>query len=329
MAEVPFWTGVLDATVSAGTVLILAALGEIISERAGIINIGIEGIMLVGALTGFVTTVITGNPYVGFGAAAVAGTAVAAIHAFFCISLKSDQVISGFMITLLGVGVTTYLGKSWVTENVEGFREVTLPIVGPYLIGIPLLGPAMFQNPATDYITIGLIPVVWYLLNRSNLGLEINAVGESPETADSLGVNVTWVRYVAVLLGGAFMGAAGGHLALAFSKLWVPNMVAGRGWIALALVIFAQWRAERVIIGGYLFALITALEIRSQGLSLNMAWLPGALESVVDFLLNPLVMGTYPYLVTIIVLVLISRRGITYESSAPTAILEPYLREED
>ncbi|ERH01672.1 MAG: ABC-type transport system, permease component [Halonotius sp. J07HN6] len=329
---VTFAAGLLDATVQAATVLILAGLGELITERAGVLNLGVEGMMLTGALGGFIATVLTGSHWLGFGVGVVCGVLLAAVHAFLCITLNSDQVISGVMITLLGGGLTTYFGSAWVEESIDGFPEVTPPLIGEYLVEIPLIGEAFFRSTATDYLALLLVPVGWYFLTRTNLGLELVSIGEDPETADTMGISVFRLRYLAVLIGGGFAGAAGAHLSLAFSGLWVPGMTAGRGWIAVALVIFAQWRPSRLLVGAYLFGLLDAFRLRSQSLSLSLepgTPLAGVLNPGIDFLTNPQIMGTYPYLATIIVLTYTVARTQSDRLAVPDALLEPYTREID
>jgi simple sugar transport system permease protein len=327
MAE--FIAGVLDATVRVGTPLLLASLGEIISERGGVLNLGVEGMMLVGALTGFVTTAITGSPWLGFLVGTLAGAAMAAVHAVLCISLKADQVISGVMLTLLGTGLTTYFGQPWATERIDGFETVTIPVVGDALVDLPVVGPALFQNTPTDYLALLSVPVVSYLLFRTNLGLEMTAVGDDPEAADTMGVPVFRVRYLCVLLGGAFAGAAGAHLSLAFTGLWTTGIVAGKGWIAIALVIFAQWRPWRALVGAYLFGGIEAFVLRSQALDLSVGNVPlgGSIDAGIAFLTNPSVMAMYPYLATVVVLVLATRGSFADQIGAPSALLDNYSRE--
>jgi ABC-type uncharacterized transport system permease subunit len=327
-----FIAGVLSATVSAATALILAALGELISERGGVLNLGVEGMMLVGALTGFAVTVVTGNPWLGFAAGALAGALLALVHAFLCVTLKADQVISGVMLTLLGTGLTTYFGQGWISKSIEGFDEVLIPVVGPALAKVPVVGPAIASNTPTDYLALVAVVAVWYLLFRTNLGLEIIAVGEDPETADTMGVPVFRIQYLCVVLGGAFAGAAGAHLSLAFSKLWATNMVAGRGWIAISLVIFAGWQPARAFVGAYLFGGIDALALRAQAIDLTVGGdvpLAGLLNGGLDVLTNPIVMSTYPYAVTVLVLVVTSRGVLADRVGAPSALLKPYSRELD
>jgi len=327
-----FLTGVIDATVNASTVLILAGLGELISERAGVLNLGVEGMMLVGALSGVVVTAITGSYWLGFGVAVLAGVAMSLIHAVLSVSLKSDQAVSGIMLTLLGTGLTTYFGNDWASESISGFPQRTLPFVGEYLVEIPVLGPALFRSTATDYLALALVPLVWLFLYRTNVGLELIAVGEDPETADTMGVDVFKMRYTAVALGGALAGAAGAHLSLGLIQLWSPGMTAGRGWIAVALVIFAQWRPERILLGAYLFGLFDALQLYSQSVDISLSAgsaLGGAVNPILEVVLNPTIMSTYPYLATLIVLVVTVVRRNHEQSAEPAGLVQSYSRESD
>lgn len=325
-------TGLANATVNASTVLILAGLGELIGERAGVLNLGVEGIMLVGALSGFITTVTTGSYWLGLGIAILAGVLMSLVHAFLCVSLNSDQAVSGIMLTLLGTGLTTYFGNSYSGDSISGFPERTLPIVGDLLVEIPVVGPALFQSTVTDYAALLLVPLVWLFLYRTNIGLELVSVGEDPEAADTMGVNVYGMRYLAVLIGGALAGAAGAHLSLAFNEIWSASMTAGRGWIAVALVIFARWRPERLLLGAYLFGLFNALQLYSQGLSPTLsAGIPLAevLNPIINFVMNPTIMSTYPYIVTLAVLVVTVVRAENRELAQPSALVQSYSRESD
>lgn len=329
---VSFLAGLLDATVLAATVLLLAGLGELISERAGVLNLGVEGMMLVGALGGFIVTVLTGSYWLGFGAGIVLGMLLALVHAFLTITLKSNQVISGVMLTLLGTGLTTFFGSGWVEHSIDGFPQMTFPLVGQYLVQIPIIGEAFFRSTATDYLALLLVPIAWFYLNRTNLGLETISVGEDPEMADTMGVPVFKMRYLAVIIGGGLAGAAGAHLSLSYSQLWVPGMTAGRGWIAVALVIFAQWQPIRLLAGAYLFGLLDALQLRSQALSLTLdSGTPFAefINPVVNFLMNPQIMGTYPYIATILVLTYAVAKTKSDRLAVPSALLQPYSRETD
>ena len=319
--------GTLESTVRLATPLLLAAMGEIIAERSGVLNLGVEGMMLAGALAGFAGAVLTGSLWVGFGLGVMAGMALALLHAVLCISLKADQVISGIMLTLLGIGLTTYFGRSFIGENIDGFARIAIP----GLSEIPIVGTALFEITALDYLGLLLVPVVWFFLFRTNLGSEITAVGEDPETADTAGVPVFRIQYACVLLGGALAGAGGAQLSLAFTNFWGVEMVAGRGWIAVALVIFAQWRIWPVLGGAYFFAAIDALSFRADA---ARNWVlefsdASVFESIVGFLLNSQVMNTYPYIFTIIVLWYVMRRGNLNDLGAPSSLLKAYSREQD
>lgn len=319
--------GTLESTVRLATPLLLAAMGEVIAERSGVLNLGVEGMMLAGALGGFAAAVVSGSIWVGFLVGMLAGAALAALHAFLCITLKADQVISGIMLTLLGTGLTTYFGRGYIGINIDGFPKIAIP----GLSEIPIIGHAFFSITALDYLGLALVPVIWYFLFRTNIGAEITAVGEDPETADTAGIPVFRIQYACVLLGGALAGAAGAQLSLAFTNFWGVEMVAGRGWIAVALVIFAQWRIWQVLVGAYLFAAIDALSFRSGAVRESILGVAdfAALESALGFFLNPQVMNTYPYLMTIVVLWAVMRRGNLHELGAPSALLESYSREQD
>lgn len=321
---------IASLTITLGAPLLLASLGEIITERSGNLNLGIEGIMITGALASVFATINTGNPYIGVLAAMIVGMAMASIHGFLTITLKSDQVISGVMLTLLGLAVAVFGGQLLFSggTRVEGFGKVVVPVIGPYLVDIPIIGVALFRSTALDYFAILMVPVVWYFLYRTNIGLEIMAVGEDPATADTMGVPVARRRYLAVLIGGAFAGIAGAHIALAIAKVWLSTLTAGRGWIAIAIVIFAQWRPSRAFFGAFLFGGIEALTVSN--LSSELTFLTTSqFGPIFDVLLHPSIMRTYPYVMTIVVLLFIHiRRGETIEeTSEPAALLQPYIRE--
>ncbi|NHN41844.1 ABC transporter permease [Halorubellus sp. JP-L1] len=326
----PFATTVLDATIAAATPLLLGALGELINERAGILNLGMEGMMLVGALTGFAVTNVTGNPYLGLLAGAGAGLAFSLIHAVLTVSFKASQVVSGIMLSLLGIGLTDYFGAAWTAKSITGFNDVIVPVIGPVLVQVPVIGPVLFRNTVPEYIAIAFVPLVWYFLHHTNIGHEIISVGEDPATADTMGVSVVRTRYLAILLGGALAGAAGATLSLAVLKLWVGDMVAGRGWIIVALVIFAQWRSVRILLGAYLFGVLSVLQIRSQAFQFSGIDILGInLDPVLGVITNPSILATAPYVATILVLIFVSR-GATRESlGAPAAFLQPYVRESE
>jgi len=332
MVDVSFLTGLAGATVTASTVLIFAGLGELITERAGVLNLGVEGMMLIGALTGVVVTTVTGSYWLGFFAGSVSGLAFSSLHAFLCVSLNADQAISGIMLTLLGAGLTTYFGSGWGSAKYEGFPDYTLPIIGDLLVEIPIIGPALFRGPSTDFIALFLVVVTWYLLFRTNIGLELISVGEDPATADTMGIDVFKMRYLAVLIGGLFAGAAGAHLSLAFNDIWSNGISAGQGWVAIALVIFARWRPGRLLFGAYLFGLFNALQLQSQALDLTLSPetpLAGTLNPIIDFVMNPSVMSMYPYIVTLVVLTVTVVWSQGEDRAEPSALVQAYSREMD
>lgn len=320
--------GIAESTVRLATPLLLAAMGEVIAERSGVLNLGVEGMMVAGALTGFVVTFLTGSAWIGLFAGMLAGATLAFLHAVLCVTLKADQVISGIMITLLGVGITTYFSSDanrLVGGSIDGFSTTTIPFVSE----IPIIGQALFSITTIDYIALLLVPFVWFFLFRTNIGAEITAVGEDPEAADTAGVPIFRIQYACVLLGGLLAGAGGAHLTLAANNFWATEITAGRGWIAVALVIFAQWSIWKLVFGAWLFGAVDALSIRASG-SLGEDLLgEGFLASVLDFFSNSQVMETYPFIVTILVLWWVMRQGNLNELGAPRALLQPYSRERD
>ncbi|MEA4884313.1 MAG: ABC transporter permease [Clostridia bacterium] len=300
---------ILAAAVSSGTPVLFAALGELVCERAGVLNLGVEGMMLVGAVSGFLATVRTGNIWVGVMAAVAAGGLMGLIHAFMSISLRVNQVVSGLALTLFGTGVSGFLGKSVIGVPLPAqFRAVAIP----GLSSIPVLGPILFRHDLMVYLTFILVPALWYLLYRTRPGLHLRAVGESPQTADALGVNVFAIRYVSVIAGGMLAGLGGAYLSMAYAPSWIESMTAGRGWIAVALVIFAVWDPVRAMIGSYLFGGVDALGFRIQVMG----------SGVSSFFLKML-----PYVFTIAVLIIVTATASKRSSRAPEALGLPYERE--
>ena len=289
----------LAATVQSGTPILYATLGEIITEKSGVLNLGVEGIMIVGALAGFIAAKFTGNPALAFFLAGMAGVAAASLHGIVCLIFQGNQVVSGLALTILGTGFANYLGTSYVGQSASGFS----PYAVPYLSEIPGIGPIFFNHDPLVYITYLIPPLLWYFLFFSRHGLGIRAVGENPAAAKAAGLSVTLYRWGGILTGGFFMGLGGAYLSLAYTHLWTNNMTAGRGWIAVALVIFAFWRPGRAVFGAYLFGGIMSLQLRLQAAGTE---LPSSLLLML------------PYLLTIIVLVFSSwRRG---RSEAPGAL---------
>jgi len=309
MGEQAFFIAILSSAVIAGTPILLAALGELVTERAGILNLGVEGMMLIGAVCGFMAAIVTGNSWLGMAAAMVAGGVMGLIHAVLTVSLRANQVVSGLALTLFGAGLSGYLGKAYIGIPVEQpFRSLALPLLSE----IHFLGPVLFRHDVLVYLSWLLVLALWFFLKRTRPGLYLQAIGENPGAADSLGVNVFFLRYFYVVVGGMLCGAGGAYLSLASAPSWLENMTAGRGWIAVALVIFALWKPGRALVGSYLFGGIDALGFHLQAAGVHVS----------HFFLQML-----PYLFTITVLtVVMARRG--GRLAAPGALGLPYDREE-
>jgi ABC-type uncharacterized transport system permease subunit len=302
-------TTLLTAAVAASTPLLFAALGEVVAERAGVINLGLEGMMLVGAVVGFLATNESGSLLAGVGAALAAGALVASVHAFFSITLKANQIISGLGITIGGAGLAAILGSSVIgTPARASFDERHLPVLG----SIPWLGEILFRQHVLVYVALVLVPIVWWTLRSTRLGLHLRAVGENPAAADAMGVSVARYRYGAVLFGGALAGLAGASFSLAESPGWSEGMTAGRGWIALALVIFATWDPLRVLLGAYLFGVFDVLAFRAQIIGVDV---------------DSSLLGMIPYVATILVLIAVTLLGASKRLGAPGALGAPYVRE--
>ena len=301
---------ILAAAVTSGTPILYAALGEILAERSGVLNLGLEGMMLVGAVSGFMAAVKTSNPWLGLMVAALAGGVLALIHAFLTINLRANQVVSGLALTIFGTGLSGFLGKPLIgIPAPQTFKPVTIPLLGK----IPLLGPILFQQDYLVYLSYLLVPILWFYLYRTRPGLHLRAVGENPAAADAMGVGVFSLRYLYVAVGGMLAGIGGAYLSLAYAPTWLENMTAGRGWIAIALVIFSMWDPVRALLGSYLFGGVDALGFRIQAVG---AMIP-------SFFLNML-----PYIFTILVLILATRLGSRRGAAGPGALGLPYDREE-
>ena len=302
--------GLLEATVSFGALLYLAALGEMISEKAGILNLGVEGMMAIGAVTGFVVALQTGNPWVALVAAIAAGALIGLLHGLFTVVLGAEQVVSGLSLTILGIGLAAYIGKGSVGQPAGA--ELVPVDWGP-LSDIPWAGPVLFQQSPLVYMAALAGLAASFVLGRTRLGLAVRAAGESAPTADAAGHSVAGLRLAAVATGGALAGASGAYLTLSITPQWTEGVVAGRGWIAVALVIFGAWRPGRVALGALLFGLTLALKTRLQTFG-------------VDF--SPILLSMLPYLLTVGVLVAISIRSRNRPSPAPAALGIVYRREE-
>jgi general nucleoside transport system permease protein len=301
---------ILVAGIAAGTTLLFAAVGEIISERAGVLNLGVEGMMLVGAVAGFLVNNQLNNLWLGVLAGIAAGVVLGVLHAVLVVTFASNQVVTGLALVIFARGLSGYLGESVVGVAPE---QAFTRIAVPGLSAIPVLGPMLFRQNALVYLSFFLVAVTWWLLFRTRPGLNLRSVGESPETADAVGISVGRTRYLAVMAGGGFAGLGGAHLSLAQAPSWTPNMTAGRGWIAIALVIFATWSPVRAALGAYLFGCVEALAFRLQAVGID----------VPSFFVNMM-----PYLFTIAVLIVISRESIGRRLAAPAALGTAYAREE-
>lgn len=298
-------TNVLAATVVAGTPLLLVALGELICERSGVLNLGQEGMMLMGAVAGFVAALTSGSLVVGVAAAIMAGIGMSLLFAFMAVSLAANQYAAGLALTIFGTGLSAFLGAGFVGQSIDGFTRVAIP----FLSDIPVLGRVLFDQDPLVYLSLVAFTGVVIFLRHTRGGLLLRAVGEDPEAANANGLKVLVVRYLAVAFGGGMAGLAGAYLSLSYTPLWTENMTAGRGWIALALVVFATWRPERVLLGAYLFGAASILHLVLQGLG----W-----KSSTELL------AMLPYVVTILMLVLLSWNPARTRLNTPLSLGQPY-----
>ena len=287
--------------ITASTPLLLAATGELITEKSGVLNLGVEGMMLIGAITAFATTTITDSAVLGVLAGAAAGTSLAFVFGVLVLIFLANQVATGLALTIFGIGLSALVGTGFVGIALEPLPKLDLG----HISAMPVIGQILFGQDFLVYLSFFMVILVAFFLSKTRLGLVLRAVGESHDSAHALGYPVLLVRFLAILFGGFMCGLAGSYLSLAYTPLWAENMTAGRGWIALALVVFGTWRAGRVALGAYLFGTITILQLHVQG------W---GLEIASQF------MSMLPYLATIAVLVLISRDGAKIRLNAPQSI---------
>ncbi|GAB4431450.1 MAG: ABC transporter permease [Anaerolineales bacterium] len=314
---------ILQAGVATGTVLLFATIGEIFSERAGVLNLGVEGMMLIGAMSAFSTTIATGNPLLGVLVAMLFAGIISQIHAFITITLQADQVVSGLALTFLGTGISLVLGEGL---SKAGTVSLLPNFSIPLLEKIPLIGPIFFANQSIMvYVGYLMIPLAWYYINHTRPGLHLRAVGEYPSAADALGINVFRMRYAYVFVGGMLAGLAGATISLAVAPGWFSELTtAGQGWIAIGLVIFAQWDPVRAAVGSYAFGALRRLILDIQGpLTLFGFDNPFYYNPYWGFFLQML-----PYAFTVIVLVIGSREAIRKRLGAPAALGTPYIRGE-
>jgi len=295
-----FAEAILLTIITASTPLLLAASGELVVERAGVLNLGVEGMMIVGAACGFGGAYLTGSIAVGALCGILGGMALSAIFAFLTLGLAANQVASGLALTILGVGLAGLVGAGYVGQKIDGAAHLYIP----YITDIPFLGRVLLGQNAFVYFSIALIIGIWFFLYRTRAGLVLRAVGDNHTSAHALGYPVLKIRLLAVLFGGACAGLGGAYLPLAYTPFFIPGMTAGRGWIALALVVFSSWRPGRLVVGAYLFGAVTILQLHAQG------WGVGIPSQF---------MSALPYLATVVVLVLLSRAR-TGGSTAPAAL---------
>jgi general nucleoside transport system permease protein len=298
-------TSLLSGMLIAATPLIYAALGELVAERSGVLNLGVEGMMLIGAVTAF-GVAFAGYPAIvaaiaGAGAAAVA----AAVFAVLALSLATNQYAAGLALTILGSGLSGLIGRHFGSSSITSIARIHVPL----LSDLPVAGPVFFNQDPMVYLAVLLAFVVWWFLHRTKSGLVVRIVGEAPHSAAAIGYPVIRIRYLATLFGGAMAGLGGAYLSLAYTPIWVEDMTAGRGWIALALVVFGTWRPWRLVLGAWLFGGVSVLQLFVQGFGVQ---LPSE------------VLSALPYVATIVVLVAISRNPQTLRLNTPLSLAQPF-----
>ena len=316
------FTIILHAGIATGTVLLFAAIGEIFTERSGILNLGVEGMMLLGAMAGFSTSLATGSPWLGVLVAVLAGGALSLAHGLVTIHFQADQVVSGLSLTFLGTGLALVFGEGLTGQTPPLLLDYSIPLLG----SIPVIGPALFQDHGIlVYVGYLAAPLAWYYINKTRPGMHLRAVGEKPAAADSLGVNVYGIRYLYTFVGGCLAGLAGVIISLSVSPGWYSSQTtSGQGWIAIALVIFAQWNPLRAALGGYLFGMLRRLILDLQGPRTLLGFAnPLYINSNYSFFLI-----MTPYLLTIIALIIGSRAVAKKRAGSPSALGLPYVRGE-
>ncbi|KPB01379.1 ABC transporter permease [Ahrensia marina] len=299
-------TAIFLTIATAATPLLIAALGELVVERSGVLNLGVEGMMVMGAVTGFGAAQITGSAYLGIVAAIICGALFSLLFGILTLSLATNQVATGLSLTLLGLGASGMIGENFI--GLPGVKLKAIEI--PLLSDIPVIGKVLFSQDLIFYISILLTIAIWYFVFRTRAGLTLRSVGDNHTSAHALGINVLKVRYLAVMFGGACAGLAGAHLSLVYTPQWTENMTAGRGWIALALVVFASWRPLRIVAGAYLFGAVTIAQFHAQAQGVAI---PSQLLS------------SLPYIATIIVLVLISTNKRMTMKNTPASLGKPFV----
>ncbi|WP_207457927.1 ABC transporter permease [Azospirillum sp. SYSU D00513] len=301
MTELALLGPILAAMMTAATPLLFAALGELVVEKSGVLNLGVEGMMLVGAVCGFAAAVTTGSSTVGFIGGAAAGAAVSAVFGVLVLFLLANQVATGLALTLFGIGLSALIGQGFVGIPLADLPELNVP----GLTDLPVIGKALFGQDALVYLALFMVPAVHWFLFHTRAGLKLRAVGENQSAAHALGYKVIGIRFLAVLFGGAMSGMAGAYLSLSYTPMWAEGLTGGRGWIAVALVVFATWKPARVLVGAWLFGGVTIAQLHIQGLGIEV---PSQLLSML------------PYIATVVVLVVISRDVARIRLNAPASL---------
>ncbi len=297
---------ILNRALIAGTPLLLGTIGEIVTERSGILNLGMEGMMAIGAVTAFMVAYLTGQPWLGFIAGGLASGAFSLLHALVCVGFKSNQVVSGLALTMLGLGLSGLIGKPYVGKPLTTrFPEISIP----YLHRIPVLGTSLFQQDPLFYFSVGMALIVAFLLYKSRWGLHLRAVGENPKAADAMGIPVYALQTIAIMIGGFFAGCAGAYVSLVYMPTWIEGMIAGRGWIVIALTIFSAWNPLKAFGGSYFFGGIYVVQYLLQPLGLS-----------------PNLLLTLPYLATIGALILGSHQARKSKKGAPASLGVSYIK---
>ena len=291
----------------ASTPLVLAALGELIVEKAGVLNLGVEGMMIIGAVAGFIVGVETGSAYIGMIAAAVAGALLSLLFAFIILIMQANQVASGLALTIFGLGIAALMGHSYTGIKSPQISTISIPILSE----IPMFGTMFFQHDLIVYLSLISVLTIWYFLTRMRAGLILRSVGEDHDVAHSLGYRVITIRFLAIVFGGAMAGVGGGYLSLFRVPQWTEGMTAGAGWIALALVVFSGWRPFRLLIGAYIFGGITILQLNLQAIGVNI---------------NIALLSMAPYLATILALVVISMSRFRGNRGAPGCLGRSFVK---
>ncbi|SBS35500.1 L-arabinose transporter permease protein [Marinomonas spartinae] len=303
--DADFIAQILFSAIKTGTPLLFIALGEVICEKSGVLNLGQEGMMLMGAVVGFLAAYSTGNMAFGVLAAMAMGCVMSLIFGVLVLHLGANQVATGLALTIFGTGLSAFVGSDFVGKTIQGFN----PIPIPYLSSIPYLGKILFEHDLLVYLSFIMTVLIMYVANKTRLGLTLKAVGENPNAANAIGIKVLRVRYLAIMFGGAMTGIAGAYMSLVYTPMWAENMTAGRGWIALALVVFASWRVGRIMLGAYLFGLASIMHLVLQG----FGWT-----------ISTNLLAMLPYVATVFVMVIISADKFKEKLLAPRSLGKPF-----